>query len=83
MKVGTTRKIVKKLNKITNKKIKFAFCPERAIEGAALKELNYLPQIIGGYDSKSVKHAKSIFSKVTKKIVQVSSLEKCRNDKTY
>lgn len=75
VKVGTTRKIVKKLNKITNKKIKFAFCPERAIEGAALKELNYLPQIIGGYDSKSVKHAKSIFSKVTKKIVQVSSLE--------
>ena len=59
----------------TGKNFNLAFCPERAVEGAALKELNYLPQIIGGLDNKSVIRAKNIFKRITKKIVTVSSLE--------
>ena len=57
------------------KKIKLAYCPERAVEGAAMKELNFLPQVIGGIDNVSVNFAKKIFNKITKKIVLVSSLE--------
>lgn len=75
VKIGTTRNIVGKILNKTNKNFKLAFCPERAVEGAALKELNYLPQIIGGLNKESMDYAKKIFKKITKKIVAVSSLE--------
>ncbi len=75
VKIGTTRNIVGKILYKTKKKFKLAFCPERAVEGAALKELNYLPQIIGGIDKDSINYARGIFQKITKKIVAVSSLE--------
>ena len=75
VKIGTTRNIVGKILNKTGKNFNLAFCPERAVEGAALKELNYLPQIIGGLDNKSVIRAKNIFKRITKKIVTVSSLE--------
>ena len=75
VKIGTTRNIVGKILNKTGKNFNLAFCPERAVEGAALKELNYLPQIIGGLDNKSVITAKNIFKRITKKIVTVSSLE--------
>jgi UDP-N-acetyl-D-mannosaminuronic acid dehydrogenase len=75
VKIGTTRNIVGKILTKTGKKFKLAFCPERAVEGAALKELNYLPQIIGGLNNESKLHAKNIFKKITSKIVMVSNLE--------
>ena len=45
VKIGTTKKIENIVNK--NKKIFLAMCPERTAEGSALKEIHYLPQIIG------------------------------------
>ena len=38
------------MQNIFNKKIYFTFCPERTIEGAALKELSLNPQIVGSED---------------------------------
>lgn len=79
--VGTTRKAV--LSTIENeligrgikKSIKIVYAPERTAEGAALKELNELPQIIGGINEDSVIEAMELFRKLTPTIVQVSSLE--------
>ena len=48
VKIGTTKKIENILNK--NKKVFLAMCPERTAEGSALKEIHYLPQIIGSKD---------------------------------
>ena len=75
VKIGTTRKIVKPILDKSKKNYSLSFCPERTLEGAALKELNYLPQIIGGIDNKSKLKSKKIFSKITKTIIVVSSLE--------
>ena len=75
VKVGTTRKIVKPILEKSKKFFSLSFCPERTLEGVALKELNYLPQIIGGLDGQSTKKSKKIFSKITKTIIPVSSLE--------
>ena len=53
VKIGTTRKI-EKIFRLKKNIVNFAFCPERTIEGDALNELKYLPQIIG-CENKSAK----------------------------
>lgn len=55
--------------------IHLVFAPERTIEGKALEELRYLPQIIGGVDEESINKAVAIFGRTTNTIVRVSSLE--------
>ena len=73
--VGTTRNIVKPILDKSGKKYCLAFCPERTAEGAALKELRNLPQIIGGIDEESIDSALDIFRKVTPTTIEVSTLE--------
>lgn len=75
VRIGTTRNIVEPILNEKGVKFDLSYCPERAVEGSALKELNYLPQIIGGLNKKSVDRSKKIFSKITKKIIPASSLE--------
>ena len=57
--VGTTRNIVLPiLEKTSGLKINtdfdLAFCPKRTVEGKALTELKELPQIIGGFNERSI-----------------------------
>lgn len=74
--VGVTRGVVLPiLRRHGAKNIFLAFCPERTIEGKALEELEYLPQIVGGLDEESARKAESIFGRITSKVVRVSSLE--------
>ncbi|MDA7638087.1 nucleotide sugar dehydrogenase [Candidatus Pelagibacter sp.] len=71
VKIGTTKKIENILNK--NKKIFLAMCPERTAEGSALKEIHYLPQIIGCGSDYVKKELGIIFKKITKKIIFFNS----------
>jgi len=73
--VGVTRKIVLPILQSKAKKIYLSFCPERTLEGKAMQELMYLPQIIGGLDKVSILKSSQIFQKLTKKIIQVSNIE--------
>ena len=75
VKIGTTRNIAYPILKKSKKKFHLAYCPERAVEGAALKELKKLPQVIGVLEKSSKKIITNIFKKVTNKIVHASSLE--------
>ena len=52
-----------------------AFCPERTIEGKALRELRELPQIIGGINKNSVERASKLFLRSTKNTIDVASIE--------
>ncbi len=54
---------------------RLAFCPERTIQGQALRELEELPQVVGGLDAESCEFAAALFARLTKRIVRVSSLE--------
>ena len=54
---------------------RLAFCPERTIQGQALRELEELPQIVGGLDDPSRAAAAALFRRLTPRIVPVSSLE--------
>jgi UDP-N-acetyl-D-mannosaminuronic acid dehydrogenase len=54
---------------------RLAMCPERTIQGQALRELEELPQVIGGLDEASGEIAEALFSGLAPRIVRVSSLE--------
>lgn len=73
--IGATRELVLPKLLETGLRIELAMCPERTVEGVALKEIESLPQIIGGLDEASSISAKSFFSMICTEIVLVSSLE--------
>lgn len=73
--IDTTRKIVKPILDRQNRPYNLAMCPERTLEGNALKELAELPQIIGGIDAQSSDAANALFSLLTKTTVRVDSPE--------
>ena len=51
------------------------FCPERILEGHALKELRELPQIIGTTDEKGAQRAADVFAKIGAKPFFISAEE--------
>jgi UDP-N-acetyl-D-mannosaminuronic acid dehydrogenase len=57
---------------ILGKDIKLAYCPERIVEGYALKELNELPQIVSGISERSIKESAELFSILSPKIIKTS-----------
>jgi nucleotide sugar dehydrogenase len=73
--LGTTRNVVKPILDSTGKRYDLVFCPERTLEGQALRELRELPQIVGGHDPDSRIRAAQVFQFLTPTVVQVSSLE--------
>jgi nucleotide sugar dehydrogenase len=50
-------------------------CPERTLEGIALEELRFLPQIIGSPDIESREKAAQLFLKMTSSVIMLSSYE--------
>jgi UDP-N-acetyl-D-mannosaminuronic acid dehydrogenase len=58
-----TMRILK--DRLGDRKINLAFCPERVIQGKALEEIHSLPQIIAGINDKSFDSANDLFSLIT------------------
>lgn len=75
VKIGTTSKIVDPILKTAGVPFDLAFCPERTLEGQALRELRQLPQIVGGKNVQSAVRAGQIFQFLTPTVVRVSDLE--------
>jgi nucleotide sugar dehydrogenase len=75
VKLGTTNKIIRPILESNGKKIDLAFCPERTLEGAALSELDNLPQIIGADTERERVRASEVFNKITSSVVLVSNNE--------
>lgn len=60
---GVTSKVEALLNSAENRMM-IAFCPERIVEGAAMKELRELPQIIGVRTDAAFEAAASVFAQL-------------------
>ncbi len=78
--VGSTRDFVthileEKSELTAGEDFSIVFAPERTVEGNALAELRTLPQIVGGFDTQSIKKAAELFNLFSPKIVVVDSLE--------
>jgi UDP-N-acetyl-D-mannosaminuronic acid dehydrogenase len=73
--IGTTRNLIKPVLDATGCQYDLVFCPERTLEGQALRELRELPQIVAGHDQNARIRAAQVFQFLTPTVVQVSSLE--------
>ena len=73
--VGATRRVVLPELLARWGSARLAFCPELTIQGQALRELEELPQVVGGLDRESQEAAAALFRLITPRIVPVSSLE--------
>lgn len=85
--VGTTRNVVLPfLAELCGKnpeEILVSMCPERTVEGKAIEELTFLPQVISGNNEKALSVARALFSHLTDNIVEVDSLEEAELVKLY
>lgn len=71
---GTTEKI-KEYLEAKGKETKLSFCPERIVQGKAIEELRYLPQIVAAFDDTSLEEAKELFSSLTEDILVLTPVE--------
>ena len=68
--------ICKKIYQIVKDKCKnLSYCPERIVQGQAIKELPNLPQLISGFNEYSIKQSGTLFKKICKKIIYTKILE--------
>ncbi len=75
VKLGTTRSVVKAKLMEAGKSFEIAFCPERTVEGQAMAELRYLPQVIGADNLSTNIRAGHIFQFLTPTVLRVSDVE--------
>ena len=73
--IGTTRGVVLPRLEASGKSFHLSMCPERTLEGDALRELVTLPQIIGGMSGKAADLAVCLFSRLTQTVVRVADPE--------
>jgi len=75
VRLGTTRSIVAPILAAKGRAYDLAFCPERTLEGSAMKELRTLPQIVGGATLQATVRAAQLFQFITVTTIRVASLE--------
>ena len=75
VKIGTARNVVAPILAAAGKRFQIAMCPERTLEGRAMRELRQLPQIVGADKAEVRERAAHFFAKLTPTCVQVSNLE--------
>ncbi len=78
--IGTSRNLVMKMLEAetglkAGRDFYFGFVPERTVEGNALYEQKYIPQIVGAFNKKSTEKIFKLFSKFNKKIINVPDIE--------
>jgi UDP-N-acetyl-D-mannosaminuronic acid dehydrogenase len=57
------------------KRLRFAFCPERIVEGHAIEELQTLPQIVSGTTPEAEDEAAALFYKIAPEVVRLAPIE--------
>jgi len=75
VRLGTARNVIRPVLDKTGVTYNIAVCPERTLEGSALKELHYLPQVIGSDDLATRERCATLFGRLTPTTIKVSSLE--------
>jgi len=78
--VGTSRNLVARMIESETrlkpgKDIYFGFVPERTVEGNALYEQKYIPQIVGALNKESGKKIEKLFSSFNKQLILVPDIE--------
>lgn len=67
----------------TKKRIGTLVCPERIVEGKALKELRILPEIVGSEDEDTARAGKALFSLLGRKRILMTDFTSAETAKIY
>lgn len=67
---NTCEQILRILKNGNNNSWKIAYCPERIVQGYAVKELEELPQIVSGLSEEAIEKASHLFGKISPKIIK-------------
>ncbi len=78
--MGTSRSLVARMIEseaglMAGRDFYFGFVPERTVEGRALYEQKYIPQIVGALNKESSKKILKLFNVFNKKIIHVPDIE--------
>jgi UDP-N-acetyl-D-mannosaminuronic acid dehydrogenase len=57
------------------KNVKLAFCPERVVQGHAIRELREIPQIISGTSPEAIEEAETLFGRISTAMVRMEPME--------
>jgi len=60
---------------LNNKNFNVSYCPERIVQGYAIKELEKLPQIVSGFSKKAINQSSELFKKISPKIIKTTVKE--------
>ena len=71
---GTTEELDRFLKR-NGKHIAVAFCPERIVQGKAIKEIQTMAQIVSGTSPEAEEMAAQLFQKIASKIVRMKPME--------
>lgn len=71
---GTTEWLDKYL-KSKGKTVRLAYCPERIVQGFAVRELQELPQLISGTTKEAEQAAADLFEQIAPQVVRLSPME--------
>jgi UDP-N-acetyl-D-mannosaminuronic acid dehydrogenase len=72
---GVTERLARQLEQRGRGDVDLAYCPERIVQGQSLKELEQLPQLIGGATQRSADRAAALFGMLGAKIIYLKPVE--------
>jgi UDP-N-acetyl-D-mannosaminuronic acid dehydrogenase len=72
---GVTERLARQLEQRGRGDVDLAYCPERIVQGQSLKELEQLPQLIGGATQKAADRAAALFGLLGVKIIFLKPVE--------
>ncbi len=61
--------ISNQVNQLLGSGMNLSFCPERIVQGYAIKEISNLPQIVSGFSEKAINESARLFEEIAKNII--------------
>jgi UDP-N-acetyl-D-mannosaminuronic acid dehydrogenase len=72
---GMTDRLARQLASIGRNDIDLAYCPERIVQGKALRELDLFPQLVAGVTPRATERAAELFGRICPKTVFLRPVE--------
>ena len=64
--------ISNQVNQLLGPGMNLSYCPERIVQGYAIKEISNLPQIVSGFSEKAINKSAKLFEEISKNIIYTS-----------
>jgi UDP-N-acetyl-D-mannosaminuronic acid dehydrogenase len=72
---GMTDRLVRQLEQMGRGDVDLAYCPERIVQGQSLRELEQLPQLVGGATPRAAERAAALFRLICPSVIFLRPIE--------